>query len=339
MRGLGSPNGPRRATVLSVRRSVTDDAVARRLTRKFATTDRPAPWQFVLYGGIGDQVLWLSLLPSFRRRTTRKVVVYYDPLAADVVRLFAGRSFDRAIEVDALDGEEVARLREQQRFEPGTPLLAWHWSFVGDEIQYLAAEHRTIADLIRQLLRLPPDAPIDRPVWPRAAREEAAGQMRRLGLPAGRTMLIAPWAKSSSVTLPLRWWTEVARHFAARGFAIATNIGNRGRGFDRLGMEMDLAALPGTVAADVPLRDLGPFAECCGNVICMRSGLSDLLAFSKARMCVVWPHEVRREIFFRKLFAIWSVERIYGAHEVVEVHAEVSAPLDAAVLPAWVAGG
>jgi hypothetical protein len=54
---------------------------------------------------------------------------------------------------------------------------------------------------------------------------------------------------------------------------------------------------------------------------------------------VVWPHEVGREIFFRKLFAVWSVARVYGRRGVVEVHAEVSAPFDPAVLPGWVADG
>jgi hypothetical protein len=269
-----------------------DDAVARSLARKFATTDRPPPWQFVLYGGIGDHVLWLSLLYSFRRRTTRAVVVYCDELTADLVRLYAGRSFDRMVEIEALDGKEVELLRARQRFEPGHPLLAWHMNFVGGELTYLAGQDRSIADLIRQLLRLPSDAPLAPPIWPRATRTAAAAHMRRLGLPPGRTILIAPWARSASATLPVRWWIELARACEARGFVVATNVGSRARGFDRLGIGVDLAALPGTVAADVPLGELGPFVERCGAVMCVRSGLSDLLAFSNVRMCV-WSGRMR----------------------------------------------
>jgi hypothetical protein len=295
------------------------------------------PWQFVLFGGIGDHVLWLSLLTSFRRRTTHPVEVHCDPSVADLARLYSGRAYDRLIEVEALDATEIARLREQRPFVPGTPLLAWHCNFVGDEVQYLAAQDLSIADLIRQLLRLPVVAPLDPPIWPSSVRKAADRHMRRLGLPVGRTILLAPWAKSAAAVMPMHWWAQVVRHFVDRGFVVACNVGNRARGFDRLGLDVDLAVLPHTVPIDIPLAELGPLAEQCGAVICVRSGLTDLLAFSKVRMCVVWPYDAARELYFRKLFAIWSVRRVYGSRSVVDLHPEASQPFDATTLPDWMA--
>lgn len=300
--------------------------------------DLSTSWQFVLYGGIGDHVLWLSLLPAFRWRTKHPVVVYCDRQIIDLARLYAGRSYDYLIERASLDPRDLRRMRQQTGFAPGRPLLAWHWNFVGNEVHYLAGQDISIADLIRQLLRVPANAQLQPPVWPHAAHQAAAEHMRRLGLPVGRTLLMAPWAKSATASLPDQWWVETARHFAARGFTIATNVGNRARGFDRRGQDRDLAELPGTVAADVPLADLGPFAERCGAVLCARSGLTDLLAFARVRMCVIWPYDAGHERYYRKQFAVWSVRRVYDSRDVVELHPEVSQPFDPGMLPDWTAG-
>lgn len=311
------------------------DHLAASLAAKFAHGSSPAPWQFVLYGGLGDHVLWLSLLAAFRRQVQGKIVVYCDRRTQDLAQLYAGRSFDVLAECDALTPNDIRQIQTHGRFAPGMPILAWHCCYVGDEVSYLRHRDDTITSVVRHILRLPAAAPVARPLVSLAGHVDAQVEMTRRGLPVGRTVLLAPWAKSAQVTLPDAWWVELVALLVARGYTVATNTAMRGRGFDQVRVDAPAPALPGTIAVDVPLRAILPFSELCGTVVTVRSGLSDLLAFSRARNAVIWPYDPARETYFRKLFRIWSLQRLYPCHDLTEFHQPVAAAFDPAPFLGW----
>lgn len=307
------------------------DSLAARLA--FKASD--STWQFILYGGLGDHIMWLSLLVAFRQRATAPVIVYCDPRTADLARLYTDRAFDTLVEVDSLTLDEVISLQGQAQFAPGKPLVAWHPFFIGEETRFLAGRDLSMTDVIRQILQLPTDTPMHPPDVMENHRLAAQLDLLRLRLPPGRTVLLAPWAKSAQVTLPDAWWAELAGTLASQGYTVVTNTNMRSRGFDRLRVTDTLAALPGTFGVDIPLRHIIPFAELCGTVVTARSGLSDVLAFSKARHWVVCPYAVDREAYFYKLFRIYSLRRLYPCHDLTEVHQEGSAPFDPGPLLEW----
>jgi hypothetical protein len=312
-----------------------NDRIGERLAARFARTASPTPWNVILYGGLGDHVMWLSLLAAFRQQAKAPVIVACDPRIADLARLYADRAFDTLIELDRLTSEEIEYLTRHARLAPGTPVMAWHPPFIGDETAYFANSDAAMTAVVRQVLGLPADAPVCPPHISGSAHLAARWDMTRLGLPIGRTVLLAPWAKSARVMLSPAWWAELAGMLVRQGYTVVTNTAMRSRGFDARQVDDPPAALPGTRAVDIPLRHIIPFADLCGTIVMARSGLSDLLAFSRARSWVVWPHAAGQEIYFRKLFRIWSLQRLYPCQQVTEVHQDAAAPFDPGPLMEW----
>ena len=274
----------------------------------------PDPLTVVLFSGIGAHVLWLGLLPEIRRRTD--VTVVCAPEMEGLVRLYEGRSYD-ALRVERVPEATIERLRQ----EPvGGTVLAWHGAWKGDELAYLRARGGgTIADVIRDIMAAP-DAEIVAPEWKSRAWVDNPG----------RTVMLAPFAHTAMATLPPGWWAAAADHLTAIGLTVVTNVANRARGFDHSRGGPVLPAVPGTIPVDIPLSEIGPFAERCGFVLCARSGLSDLLARANTRMTVVWPRDPAHADYHARHFAAWSVRRIYGG-DTREVWVDKGAEFDPGV--------
>jgi hypothetical protein len=307
----------------------------REMDRAFRSGASPAPWQFVMFAGIGDQMLWLSLLPEFRRRADREVEVYCQDRSSTLAGMYAGRAFDRLIKIPDLSDRAMRLLKSRNELLPGRAQLAWHDCYAEDDLKYLFGKDQSNGDLVRELLMLPADAPMHAPACTDADRRAAIEHMHRLNLPIGNTVLLAPWARSL-FNLPMPWWEALVRVLLAHGFMVATNIGNRGRSLDPRGEGQTLETLPGTVAVDIPLTQAIPFAELCGYFIGIRSGLCDLLAFANVRSLVVCCYPRKFEAFNRKVHDIWSVRRMYGRSDIVEHFQALEEPFDATWLTQWV---
>jgi hypothetical protein len=297
------------------------------------------PDVFMLYGGIGDQIAWLSLLVEYRETHPGAITVVVAEGAQAIAALYAGRAYDHLRVVSgridaaaALDGSLVLQPNE---------MLAWHIAH-GDGVfanyQELCLNRGIgVADLLRVLLGLPRDAPAHAPVPSVVASLSAARRFHQSELPAGRTVLLAPHAKSYPCAVGAQWWIDAVRHLTAAGFTVVTNTGNRGRGFDATGQEAELAYIPGTIAIDVPLDEIIPFSEFCGHVLATRSGLCDLLAHARTRKIVVFPifAEPARQEWSRRLGAFWSISRAFGVTDVDEKFVAEDAAFDADILRDW----
>jgi hypothetical protein len=133
-----------------------------------------------------------------------------------------------------------------------------------------------LLDLYRRLFRLPTGAPLLRPTVPPSAYDEALRRFRHQGLPAGRTVLLAP-AAASIKTHPQAFWQALVRDLRKAGWTVAMNT------------PVAADPLEGTVPLAFPLREAIPMAELAGWVVSSRSGLCDLLSTARCRLTVVYP--------------------------------------------------
>lgn len=200
----------------------------RELERTFRSATSPAPWQFVLFAGIGDQLLWLSLLPEFRRRADREVVVYCEDRSSPLAAMYTGRAFDRLIKIPPLSDRAMKVLKSRTELLPGRGQLAWHDCYVEHDLKYLFGKDLSNGDLVRELLMLPSDAPMHAPECTEEMRLAATEHMHRWRLPIGNTVLIAPWVKSWP-NLPKPWWGSCARSagMASRWRQISAIVADR----------------------------------------------------------------------------------------------------------------
>ena len=317
-----------------------------------------ADLHLVCFSGIGDHVLWLGLLPHVRRN--HRVIVTCAPAMEGLAWLYP-HAYDE-LRVEALPDAEIEALK---RGPVDGRMLAWHGCWRGSELDWLARHSPggTVADVVRDVLGCP-GAEIVGPEWTNSAVGYCAGlpgslschcrrQLDETGrsgdigaacywrsggaLWEGRTVLLAPFAHTAITRLPDQWWSDAAAHLTARGFTVVTNVANRGRGYDYSRAGPVLPQIPGTLAVDIPLSEIGPFAERCGFVLCARSGLSDLLARTSARMTVIWPRDETMAAYHDRHFAAWSVARVHGG-AAREAWVDKGAGFDPVLLADWTHG-
>ena len=282
------------------------------------------PVQMVLFSGIGDHVLWLGLLPHVRRN--HRVIVTCAPAMEELAWLYP-HAYDE-LRVEALPDAEIDALK---RGPVDGRMLAWHGCWRGSELDWLARHSPggTVADVVRDVLGCP-GAEIVGPEWTNFLWDGWRHWSRR-------TVLLAPFAHTAITRLPDQWWSDAAAHLTARGFTVVTNVANRGRGYDYSRAGPVLPQIPGTLAVDIPLSEIGPFAERCGFVLCARSGLSDLLARTSARMTVIWPRDETMAAYHDRHFAAWSVARVHGG-AAREAWVDKGAGFDPVLLADWTHG-
>ncbi|MTJ82316.1 MAG: hypothetical protein F8N37_15090 [Telmatospirillum sp.] len=292
-----------------------------------------------LFGGIGDQFLWLSLLPEFRRQSRQPVVAVTNRSSSrQIADLFSGRAYDRleVFEQPNLSGMPPTT----SHFQPQRIVRASHIFYDERERYDLIGRFSIgIADLVRLILDIAPDAPVALPNIPDQARRNAANYMREWSLPVGRTVLLAPWALSWRCPLPLSWWTEAVRTLNQRGFTVVSNVGNSGR-CDTTKDGALLGAIPGTLPVNVSLSDIIPFTELCGYFLGMRSGLCDLIAHAQVKKLVIYPYAADIDSYLTGLpFDIacrfWSVARAFGRPDVCEEMVNSEIPFAPSLIDSW----
>ena len=283
-----------------------------------------ADLHLVCFSGIGDHVLWLGLLPHVRRN--HRVIVTCAPAMEGLAWLYP-HAYDE-LRVEALPDAEIEALK---RGPVDGRMLAWHGCWRGSELDWLARHSPggTVADVVRDVLGCP-GAEIVGPEWTNFLWDGWRHWSRR-------TVLLAPFAHTAITRLPDQWWSDAAAHLTARGFTVVTNVANRGRGYDYSRAGPVLPKIPGTLAVDIPLSEIGPFAERCGFVLCARSGLSDLLARTSARMTVIWPRDETMAAYHDRHFAAWSVARVHGG-AAREAWVDKGAGFDPVLLADWTHG-
>ncbi len=117
------------------------------------------------------------------------------------------------------------------------------------------------------------------PAYPQFPRrgEAARAEFEKLGLKAGKTVLIAPYAGHFEASISPGQWGRLVGGLLDKGYSVCTNCGGP-----------DETPLPGTVPVFIELRDLVEFAEIAGQFIGVRNGLCDVLCMADCRKIIIY---------------------------------------------------
>jgi len=249
--------------------------------RAMALTDRT--WGLVCPYGIGDTYLVCALARGLlHRRGGDKVVLLTRAWHQEMAALFPD-DITRSVLLQEAHLRTFQALRYRRPLQPGEPVVAHPWSHATQPgIPDHLAPRLSLLDRYRHLFQLPQDTPLTRPHIPQAAYDSARTRMHAVGLPEGRTVLLAPEAVSLDM-LPHAFWQHLVRTLRKAGWAVAMNRPGRGPAM----------VLEGVVPLSFPLQEAIPLAELAGWVISSRSGLCDLLSSADCRFSVLYPKSNR----------------------------------------------
>ncbi|NPV88358.1 hypothetical protein HPY42_02350 [Coprothermobacteraceae bacterium] len=135
---------------------------------------------------------------------------------------------------------------------------------------------------------------------------------RKLGIHAGRTVLLVPYSQYDRELLDERieGFGALANLLMARGYTVVTNVGPGER------------AIPGTIPAQIPFDLIIPFANICENVVTYRNGVSDIIAsgFSGKRLVAIYPNfrrlAPRASTSYKEFF---SLNKMFARRDIFEV--------------------
>ncbi len=221
------------------------------------------------FDALGDVYWALAYLPAFVRAggLPPAVVVVVGERCRQVARLF------RQEDVCSLTQAEMDDLVSAVVDEgPQDVTIAHHDRPYGDTAPVRALDERFVAftDMYRDLVyKLPAGA---EPATPSRNVPAQAGPE----IPRGRAVLLAPYAKSV-VPVPWSFWEQTAEQHVSQGDTVATLVS---------GAE---AAVPGTLALEIPISELLDAVEHAGTFIGLRSGLCDVVHTARARKVHVFP--------------------------------------------------
>jgi hypothetical protein len=225
------------------------------------------------FDALGDVYWALAYLPAFALAggLPPAVVVVVGERCRQVANLF-GQEDTQSLTQAEMD-DLVGVVADE---EPQDVTIAHHDRPYGDNSPVRALEERFLAftDIYRELVyKLPPTA---RPEAPRRGIPAQTSLPWAGQIPRGRTVLMAPYAKS---VVPVAWsfWEHTAERHVSHGDVVATVVHG------------DEDPVPGTLALEIPIPELLDAVEHAGTFIGLRSGLCDVVHTARARKVHVFP--------------------------------------------------
>lgn len=114
------------------------------------------------------------------------------------------------------------------------------------------------------------------------------------------TVVIMPYAKTAEM-LPISFWERLAGLLNRQGYFVYTNVGGKKE-----------KAIQGTKPIMESLLNTALFCERCAAVVSLRSGLCDLLGFTKTKLIVVNTSE--------ELFLEWNLNDVFCRDDIYNVN-------------------
>ena len=144
------------------------------------------------------------------------------------------------------------------------------------------------------VFELPLDAPFRAPIVKDISAEAQQKLERAYVLDPNRTVILAPYANSTKL-LNSAFWLNLVEQLNRRGYVIYTNVGrNRQSRIEN--------PLPGTRPMFVSLNEIFHIMSRVKSLIALRSGLLDLLVFSKGNIICLSPHTYRSSNDLKLIF-------------------------------------
>ncbi|MGO9496667.1 MAG: hypothetical protein ACLQA5_08170 [Solirubrobacteraceae bacterium] len=229
------------------------------------------------FGALGDVYWALAYLPAFaahRRRLPPVVVVVVGAGCRQIARLFG---HDDVYSLTQVEMDDLVGAVADAGAQGVT--IAHHDRPYGDGAPVRALDERFVAftDMYRDLVyKLPARSRPQAPSRDLARQAGPTGGSWATQIPAGRGVLVAPYAKSV-VPVPWSFWEHTAQRHLSHGDVVATLVHG------------DEGPVPGTLALEIPIPELLDAVEHAGTFIGLRSGLCDVVHTARARKVHVFP--------------------------------------------------
>lgn len=125
------------------------------------------------------------------------------------------------------------------------------------------------------------------------------------GLTKGKTVIIAPYANTSSSLSPALW-IKIAREYSDKGYIVCTNSSGE-----------EEPAIEGTKAIFFPLSAAIPIVEAAGIFIGLRSGLCDVISSARAKKVILYPDRIYQGGRYIDFYNLKKMELCIDAEEIV----------------------
>jgi len=258
-------------------------------------------WNLVCPCGIGDTYIVCCLAREFiGHNKIDKLTISVKQSHQGIPILFRD-SFSR---VAPLYESYLHAIGQFGGFGAGSAIVA-HPSYTDQGlIRLLGVRDINLMDMYKALLRIPHESPISKPKIPVAVASRARERFKRMNLPFGKTVILAPEAVSSAA-MPLPLWHRLSDRLKEAGFEVCTNCVDPNN------------VVPGTHAIFFPLEEAITMSECAGWMISSRSGLCDLISSSACRLTVLYRNQ---EWLSGTLYSISNLNSMglsHRAHELI----------------------
>lgn len=250
------------------------DDLANNILGNLGMTD--IDWLIIDPLSIGDAYQTLCVLKAFREKHLQpgaRLFYVCSDRAAPIVTMFEGA-------VDVLVGQRLDYnlcylFAQRYILGPGVPIIMGPAMYADGWLQRLLdAGLITPMHARKLILGLDLDAPLTQGVPTVADRQGAEALAREAGVDPGRSLLIVNHATTAR-PLPVEAFADVVAAFPGPVFTDTTVAGAE--------------LVPGTQPIGIPIAQMVPLAEICGQVLAIRSGVVDLLSNAATQLFTVYP--------------------------------------------------
>ncbi len=238
---------------------------------------RPAKRGYTILnmGGAGDFFLNCLLLKAFKEKYGGKLKLVVKSHMTDIANMFT-YAVDDIIPVKYSQRDFSSCFYRKTFAEDRFVLAHPCQSYFENTKPLLGYKNINLLDICKLTLNLDFKAEISMPVIEEKYRISAQKKFKNLNLRQGKTVIIAPEARTVQV-LGLSFWKELVKELKEKGYDVFLNAVDKDSIFD--GVEYEF----------IRFAEIIPFANLCGHVISVRSGLCDVLAVLDCRLHVIYP--------------------------------------------------
>lgn len=252
---------------------------------------------FLCNRGIGDTVVFLSKLHAYKEQFPYKEIHLIVQESHKII--VDGYS----VYIDSVHYEKGKVLQTLNRLANQKSVPAnIHFILPPDGEQLLGYKNLSICDLVNISVGLPDTAVTYEEPQFNWKPDRKAEIIKQYNLLKDKTVIFAPYA----VSVPLiskNLWNQLVEHYQKKGFRVLTNVKDNSED-----------PLDGTEGISLRLDEMYFVAEYGGHFVGLRSGLCDLLAYSKCCMTVVYPanksKDWRNKYTFSNMFFEKKIEEI-----------------------------
>lgn len=224
-------------------------------------------WYFLSPYGAGDTYMVCVLAKAFKKKFKGKIHLIVKPSHKKIADLFKA-DIDECIVYKPSRfnpfknfPQVILRGLEKGKISPVHPIHSKNGRALLDRMN----EHEiNFFEVYKNFFELE-DAVPSIPVIPEEAAKSAEKRFNELGLEKGKTVLLAPEAFSIKGVENV-FWESLSKELQNKGYKTYFN----------------------NINSDLSFAELIPFADLCGNVVSIRSGICDVLNSTNANMFVLY---------------------------------------------------